>query len=326
MSADDSVSTGKMANADRRVDSQDIVSDGAALRRRSRRYRRDVAIGGARAIRLSAIIRNRRALLGATLTAIVVLMGLLSIVWTPFDPNEFDSTASFQSPSFRHLMGTDIYGRDIFSRMMAGAQVSLLVAAAAVAGATICGTVLGVAAGYFAGAVDAVLTRIIDLMLAIPGLVLAVGVVTLLGPSASSVAIALIGVYSWQFARLVRSAVVSARSRPYVEAARGLDVGTWSLMVKDIFPSVLPILIVQITTAFAWGVLDEASIGFLGLGVQPPNPSWGSLLIEGRQYMYQAPWLAIGAGAVVAISVLGINFLGDGLRDIVDPRSKGKTA
>jgi peptide/nickel transport system permease protein len=121
----------------------------------------------------------------------------------------------------------------------------------------------------------------------------------------------------------VRSAVVSVRGRPYVEAARGLGASGMSLLFRDIFPSVLPVLIVQFATAFAWGVLDEASIGFLGLGVQPPNPSWGSLLIEGRQYMFQTPWLSIGAGLMVVITVLGVNLLADGMNDLVDPRSGG---
>jgi peptide/nickel transport system permease protein len=120
--------------------------------------------------------------------------------------------------------------------------------------------------------------------------------------------------------------VVSVRNRSYVEAARGLDAGPLSIMVKDILPSVVPILIVQVTTALAWGILDEASLGFLGLGVQPPDPSWGSLLIEGRQYLYDAPWLPLGAGAMVVIAVLGVNLLGDGLREIVDPRAGRSTS
>lgn len=282
--------------------------------------------GGAKAITMRAIVANPRALTGAVLTAFVVLIAVLGVFWTPYDPMSFDNGHSFESPSWRHLAGTDIYGRDILSRLIAGARVSLLVATGAVAGSFLCGTALGVIAGMFKGTVDAFLTRVIDLMLAIPGLVLAVGVVTLLGPSATSVTIALIGVYTWQFARIIRASVVAVRDRPFVEAARGLNMGTLTIIMRDILPNVMPVLIVQSTTAFAWGILDEASIGFLGLGVRPPAPSWGSLLIEGRQFMYQAPWLPITAGAVVAIAVLGINLLGDGLRDIVDPRSDGVTS
>ncbi len=284
---------------------------------------RDFPSGGARAITLRAIVHHPRALVGAILTAIVVLLAVVGAFWTPYDPMAFDTGPKFSPPDLAHLMGTDVYGRDIFSRVMAGAEVSLLVSAGAVAGSLVAGTLIGLLAGYLGGFVDAVLTRIVDIMLAIPGLVLALGIVTLLSPSAGAVTVALIAVYSWQFARIVRSAVIAVRHRPYVEAAHGLGASGWSVVFRDIFPSVLPVLIVQVATAFAWGILDEASIGFLGLGVQPPSPSWGSLLIEGREYLYDAPWLPIGAGAVVVIAVLGVNLLGDGLRDIVDPRSGG---
>ena len=284
---------------------------------------RDMPTGGARAITVYAIVHHPRALTGAILTAIVLLIGIVGAIWTPYVPMAFNPGPRFSAPDWAHPMGTDVYGRDILSRVMAGAQVSLLVSAGAVGGALVIGTLIGLAAGFFGGWLDALLTRIVDIMLAIPGLVLALGIVTLLSPSAGSVTVALIAVYSWQFARIVRSSVVAVRHRPYVEAARGLGSGAVSIIFRDIFPSVLPVLIVQIATAFAWGILDEASIGFLGLGVQPPSPSWGSLLIEGRQYMYDAPWLPIGAGAVVVIAVLGVNLLGDGLRDIVDPRSGG---
>lgn len=282
---------------------------------------RSLPAGGVRAITVRAIVHHPRALTGAILTLLAVGLAVVGSVWTPYDPLAMNTTQAFQSPSLHHLMGTDVYGRDIFSRIMAGARVSLSVAAGAAFGALVIGTLIGLCAGFFRGAVDLVLTRIVDLMLAIPGLVMALGIVVLLGPSASSVTVALIAVYSWQFARIVRSAVVSVRTRPYVEAVRGLGVSSGSVLFRDVFPSVTPILVVQLATAFAWGVLDEASIGFLGLGVQPPNPSWGSLLIEGRQYIYDAPWLSIGAGIMVVLAVFGVNLLGDGLNDIVDPRS-----
>ncbi len=282
---------------------------------------RSVPAGGVRAITFRAIAGHPRALTGAILTLLAVGIAVVGSVWTPYPPLSMNTSEAFLSPSVHHLMGTDVYGRDTFSRIMAGARVSLSVAAGAAFGALIIGTVLGLCAGFFRGIVDILLTRIVDLMLAIPGLVMALGIVVLLGPSASSVTIALIAVYSWQFARIVRSAVVSVRGRPYVEAARGLGVSSGSVLFRDVFPSVMPVLVVQLATAFAWGVLDEASIGFLGLGVQPPNPSWGSLLIEGRQYIYDAPWLSIGAGIMVVLAVFGVNLLGDGLNDIVDPRS-----
>ena len=286
----------------------------------------DFPAGGARAISLRAVAGHPRALVGAIMTALVVGMAVVASFWTPYDPIAFDSGPSFDSPSWQHLMGTDLYGRDIFSRVMAGSQVSLLIAASAVTGAVVIGTVVGIAAGYLGGFIDIILTRMVDIMLAIPGLVLALGIVVLLTHSAQSVAVALMAVYSWQIARVVRSSVVAVRDRPYVEASKALDAKPMSIVRKDVFPSVFPILILQLTTAFAWGILDEASLGFLGLGVQPPNPSWGSMLIEGREFLYQAPWLPVSAGAMVMVAVLGVNLLGDGLRDIVDPRAGRKTS
>lgn len=285
---------------------------------------RPVPAGGVKAISFRAISTQPRALVGIVMTSIVLLMGVVSIFWTPYDPMVMDTANAYAPPNLSHLAGTDIYGRDIFSRIMAGSQVSLSVAAGAVLGALLVGGTIGLAAGFFGGFVDIFLTRIVDLMLAIPGLVMALGIVVLLRPSATSVTVALIAVYSWQFARYVRSSVVSVRGRPYVEAARGLGAPWWSLLFRDIFPSVLPMLIVQVATAFAWGILDEASIGFLGLGVQPPNPSWGSLLIEGRQDLYSAPWLALSASTVVLLTVFGVNLLADGINDIIDPLSREK--
>lgn len=278
--------------------------------------------GGLRAITLSAVVDNKRALLGAILVGIVVSMALLSFAWTPFEPNTFDLPNATQAPSPGHPAGTDIYGRDIMSRIMAGAVTSIGIAASAVAIALVVGTLLGVFAGYVGGWFDLLVTRLIDVMLAIPALVFALGIVALLGPSSRSVTVALAVVYMWPFARITRTVAVSVRSHSYTEASRGLGVSPGMIVLRDVMPNVMPIMVVQATTALAWGVLDEASLGFLGLGVQPPDPSWGSLLIEGRFYMFDAPWQAITAGLAVLIAVLGINLLGDGLRDIIDPRSR----
>jgi ABC-type dipeptide/oligopeptide/nickel transport system permease subunit len=284
----------------------------------------DVPQGGVRAITLGAVLRNKRALSGAIPVAAVLVFAVVSLFWTPYDPVAAHTGPAFSPPTWQHPVGTDVYGRDILSRIMTGAHASLAIACVAVAIAAILGSVIGVVSGFVGGVVDLLATRIVDLMLAIPALVFALGIVALLGPSAQSVTLALSVVYMWQFARVIRSIVVSVRNKTYVEASRGLGVSAAAIIAKDIFPSVVPILVVQITTALAWGVLDEANLGFLGLGVQPPSPSWGSLLIEGREYLYDAPWLPLGAGAMVVIAVLGVNLLGDGLRDIIDPRSAAK--
>ena len=290
----------------------------------TRRRLMDVPQGGVRAITLGAVLRNKRARSGAIPVAIILVFTVVSLFWTPYDPVAAHAGPAFSSPSWAHPAGTDVYGRDILSRIMAGAHASLAIACVAVAIAAVLGSVIGVVSGFVGGVVDLLATRIVDLMLAIPALVFALGIGALLGPSAQSVTLALSVVYMWQFARVIRSIVVSVRNKTYVEASRGLGVSAAAIIAKDIFPSVVPILVVQITTALAWGILDEANLGFLGLGVQPPSPSWGSLLIEGRQYLYDAPWLPLGAGAMVVIAVLGVNLLGDGLRDIIDPRSAAK--
>jgi peptide/nickel transport system permease protein len=274
-----------------------------------------------RAVQVSAIGGNALGLAGAILVALVVAVALVGMVWTPYPSDEMNLIARFESPSWSHIMGTDEFGRDILSRVMVGARASLAISAVAVAGALVFGGTAAVVVGYVGGVVDLLFTRVIDMLLAIPALVIALGIVALIGPSGSSVAIALAAAFSPTFARVIRSAVVSTRHQPYVEASQGLGASTPAVLRKDILPNILPVITVQATSALAWGILDEANLGFLGLGVQPPNPSWGSILIEGRQYFFEAPWMPIGAGIAVLIAVLGFNLLGDGLRDVLDPRA-----
>lgn len=264
---------------------------------------------------------SKAARIGFLLVSFVFLVFLISLFWTPYDPTFMDLEKRFNSPSFQHPMGTDQFGRDILSRVMVGSQVSLTVACSAVLGAFFIGTSIGVLTGFIGGKLDLFMTRVVDVLLAIPALIFALGIVAILGPSAKSVSVALAITYARQFARITRSAVVSVKNKSYIEASIGLGHKTFTIIYKDIMPSIFPVVIVQITAAIAWGILDEASLGFLGLGVQPPDTSWGSLLIEGRQYAYQAWWIAFFGGLPVALSVFGINMLGDGLRDLVDPRS-----
>ncbi len=273
---------------------------------------------------LEGLMSNRNAKIGLSMVIFVASVFILSYFWTPYDPTEMFLEERFASPNLHHWMGTDQFGRDMLSRVMVGSQVSILVSAFAVFAALVIGGSIGVITGYLGGAIDLLVTRIIDVLLAIPALVFALGLVAILGPSATSVSIALAVTYSRQFARIIRSAVVAVKDRSYIEASIGLGHRTLVIIIKDVLPSIFPIIVVQVTTALAWGILDEASLGFLGLGVQPPDTSWGSLLIEGRQYAYQAWWIAFFGGLPVAISVFGINMFGDGLRDMVDPRSARK--
>jgi peptide/nickel transport system permease protein len=267
------------------------------------------------------LLDSRTAKIGLFLVSTVVAVFVVSFFWTPYDPTFMNLEKRFQAPNIHHLMGTDQFGRDIFSRIMVGSQVSLSVSFAAVFGAFFLGTSIGVLTGFIGGKIDIFVTRIVDVLLAIPALVFALGIVAILGPSAKSVSIALIITYARQFARITRDAVVSIKNKSYIEASIGLGHKTSNIIYKDVLPSIFPIITVQVTAALAWGILDEASLGFLGLGVQPPDTSWGSLLIEGRQYAYQAWWIAFFGGVPVTLSVFGINMLGDGLRDMADPRS-----
>ena len=272
-------------------------------------------------ILLKNLLDSRTARIGLIMVVFVVLIFIVSFIWTPYDPTFMNLEKRFQSPNLHHLMGTDQFGRDILSRIMVGSHVSLIVSCSAVLGAFFLGTSIGVLTGFIGGKLDLFITRIVDVLLAIPALVFALGIVAILGPSAKSVSVALIITYARQFARITRDAVVSVKSKSYIEASIGLGHKTLNIIYKDILPSIFPIIIVQVSAALAWGILDEASLGFLGLGVQPPDTSWGSLLIEGRQYAYQAWWIAFFGGVPVTLSVFGINMLGDGLRDVADPRS-----
>jgi len=235
---------------------------------------------------------------------------------------EMNTANRFAPPgSPGHILGTDEFGRDVLSRIIFGSRVSLLVAAVSVGLATILGGGTGLVAGFVGGWVDTVLIRVVDVLFAIPALMLALGVVGLLGPSAKSVTLALGVAYSPLFARIVRSSVVGVRSQGYIEAAQAMGASRWRILREDVIPNILPVFMVQATATLAWGILDEASLGFLGLGVQPPTPSWGALLTTGRQYFYQAPTLPIFTGLAVLIVVFGFNLFGDGLRDLMDPRA-----
>jgi peptide/nickel transport system permease protein len=272
------------------------------------------------AVQIRAAAGHSQGLVGGGLLCVVVGLALVSLAWTPFEANTFDVADAFAHPSWRHLAGTDEYGRDIFSRIMVGGHASLGISCSAVALALVVALAVGPLIGYFGGALDVLGTRLIDIVMAIPALVLALGIVAVLGPSGPTVTIALAFAYAPTFARVFRSVVVATRDQPYVQASRGLGAPAAEVLLKDILPNVLPIVAVQATTALAWGIMDEASLGFLGLGVQPPAPSWGSLLFEGRQFMFDAPWLPISAGVAVVMAVLGVNLLGDALRDVLDPR------
>lgn len=265
--------------------------------------------------------RSPAGIVGLAFVSVVVLIALFGSAIAPYPPDQMHLAIADAPPQLGHLFGTDQFGRDVFSRVLIGTRTSLVISASAVAGAMVAGVLLALIAGFFGGVIDLLLTRFVDVFLAIPALLIALGILAITGPSGPAVSLALAIAYTPTTARVLRSAVVSARAQPYVEASAGMGASAASVLATDVVPTILPTVVVQASAALAWGILDEANLGFLGLGVQPPNPSWGSILTEGREYFFQAPWVPVGAGLAVVIAVFGFNLLGDGLRDVFDPRA-----
>ena len=265
--------------------------------------------------------RDRRALFGAILGCAVLAVIVVGPLLVTIDPTRMDVRERFGGPSVRHLLGTDELGRDVLSRIVHGGFASLRIAIGAVAIAAVIGHVVGVAAGYASGLFDLVFMRITDLFFAIPGLLTTIGIVALLGAGETTTMIAIGLGFAPFYARVVRGLVVSARSQPYVDASRLMGSSPVRVIWFDILPAILPLIVAHTTAELGYAILAEAGLGFLGLGVQPPAPSWGSMLADSRQFLYDSPALGLFAGAAVVISVFAINLLGDALGDALDPRA-----
>ena len=264
--------------------------------------------------------RNPKGLIGFILIFIFIIMALIAPLISPYDPNEMNPEERLQPPSLRHLFGTDQYGRDIFSRVIHGSSISLYVGSLSVIIALSLGTLLGVVAGFYRGYIDETVSRIVDILLAFPALLLAILIVTVLGPNIFNICLSIGIVYTPQFARIVRAGALSVREREFIQAAIiAGDSDIW-IMFSEILPNTMAPLIVQTSITFAFAILTEAALSFLGLGIPPPTPAWGSMLYEARGYMEIAPWWTISPGAAIFIAVLAFNIFGDGLRDILDPR------
>jgi peptide/nickel transport system permease protein len=257
---------------------------------------------------------------GTIIVIAAALAALLGPTLAPWDPSHQDLALRLAPPSLSHLFGLDELGRDILARVLAGARISFLVGFTVVGISAVVGTVLGAMAGYMGGVFDDVVSRIIDMLLAFPGLLLAIALVAVLGPSLVNVLFALTVIGWVGYARLVRGQVLRAREFEYVQAARALGAGTARILWRHVIPAAIPAVVVQATLGMAGAILGEASLSFLGLGVQPPTPSWGTMLSGGRAHILDAPHLTIFPGLAIAALVLGFNFLGDGLRDRLDPR------
>ena len=269
---------------------------------------------------LKKIRSNKMLMIGGVIVLIFIIMVIVGPEATGYDHSKMSIRERFQGPSPAHWMGTDNFGRDTFARIIHGARVSFLVGVLSVSIGLVAGMLIGAIAGFTGGFLDNLLMRITDALLAFPPLLLAVGLVAAIGPSIETVSVIIGIIYIPRFARIMRGAVLSEKSKEYVEAARAIGQDPWRILVMHIGPATLSPIIVLATIVFALAVIIEASLSFLGLGVPPPTPSWGGMLSESRAFMSKSIWMAIFPGLIISMAVLGLNLLGDGLRDYLDPK------
>lgn len=270
----------------------------------------------------TAYRRNRLATLGAVIVAILVLTALFAPMLSPYDPFEIDLDLMTQAPSHAHWLGTDQFGRDLLTRIMFGTRISLWIGIVPTLLSMALGTTLGLIGGFYGGRIDTAIMRLCDMVLAFPSLLLAMVVMYTLGASLVNIFIAL-AVVGWAgTARVVRSQVLALREKEFVEAARAIGVRNRVIMVRHILPNCLPALIVLFTLGIPGAIMSEATLSFLGVGAQPPTPSWGLIITSGKEYLFSAPWIAIAPGVFILVTVLAFNFMGDGFRDALDPYMK----
>lgn len=258
--------------------------------------------------------------IGAALTALLLAAALLSLFWTPWPPNDMDMDAMLQPPGAAHWLGTDAYGRDVASLLLVGARASIAVGVIAVGIGLALGAALGLLAAARGGWVEEAVMRLADFTFAFPALLLAIMLTAVFGPGMVNAIIAIGIFYIPTFARVTRASAKAVWARDYILAARACGKGPWRITLEHVLPNIASVLIVQATIQFALAILAEAALSYLGLGTQPPQPSWGRMLAEAQTLMFQAPLLAVWPGVAIALAVLGLNLLGDGLRDLLDPR------
>ena len=262
------------------------------------------------------------AVVGAIVVTAIVLLAVAAPLLAPSDPLAQHVATGAQAPSAAHPFGTDKLGRDLFARILYGARISIRIGFVAVGLAITVGTAIGVVAGYAGRRVEATLMGAMDLMLAFPSIILAIGITTILGPSIVNLMIAIGIVYVPQYARLARSSVLTVKEHEYIEAARAIGVSTPAILARHVLPNILAPLLVQATLGIATAELEAAGLSYLGLGARPPTPEWGAMLNDARDYWLSAPWALIFPGVSITVLVLGFNLLGDGLRDALDPRQR----
>lgn len=268
--------------------------------------------------------RKPLAAFGGVILLVVILLAILADVIVPFDPMAQSSAEQLKSPSLRHIAGTDQFGRDTFSRVVVGARTSLYVGVGVTVLALVPAIMLGVASAFLGGWVDYLLQRIVDTVQSIPYLIMLIAMMTVLGPSLFNVVLALAFRRAITESRVMRGATMSIMNQTYVEAARAIGSNTFRIMIQHLIPNIMPSVIVVASIGFGGVILAEASLSFLGYGVPPPTPSWGGMVAaDGRAYMYAAPWMLIAPATALALVVFGVNMLGDGLRDVLDPHLRG---
>ena len=263
--------------------------------------------------------RNKLAVAGAAIIGVLLACAVLAPVVAPHDPTEMNPRQRLESPSGAFLLGTDEMGRDILSRLIFGARISLQVSALAVGIALVVGAALGLMAGFYPGLIDNAVMRLMDVIFAFPDILLAIAIMAVLGSSLRNVMLAIGIVYIPIFARTTRAMVLTVKEQPYVEAARAAGVPEARLLTRHILPNAAAPVLVQVTLLLGFAIVVEAALSFLGLGTQPPNPSWGIMLSDGRGFMEVAPWLAIFPGVTVFLAVISFNIVGDALREALDP-------
>jgi peptide/nickel transport system permease protein len=264
--------------------------------------------------------------IGAAIVLVVALAAIVGPPLAPFDPAAQELPRRLAGPGRGHLFGLDELGRDVLTRVLAAGRISFFVGVVVVGVSAVVGTIMGALAGYFGGRVDDVISRVIDTLLAFPGLLLAIALVAVLGPSLGNVLFALTIVGWVGYARLVRGQVLRARELDYVHAARALGAAAPRVLFRHVVPSAMPAVVVQASLGMAGAVIGEAALSFLGLGVQPPTPSWGTMLSGGRAHLLDAPHLTVFPGIAIGLLVLGFNVLGDGLRDLVESKQQRRPA
>src|SRR6516162_1487399 len=268
------------------------------------------------------LLRRKGAVFGLAVIALLVGVAVLAPLIAPYEPDQQTWSAVRKAPSALHWFGTDDVGRDVFTRVIYGARASLLAGVVAVAFALLIGVPIGLIAGYFGGFLDALLSRINDAMLACPFLILAIALAAFLGPSLRNAMIAIAVTTAPIFMRLTRGQTMAVKVEDYIEAARAVGNPNWRIALRHILPNILPALLVQATLSIATAIIAEATLSFLGLGQQPPAPSWGSMLNAAQRFLVNAPWMAIWPGLAIFMAVISFNLVGDGLRDALDPRSR----